>query len=65
MYSNLPFIGGVVLLLLVLFVPGLNGLFMVSPAFNVTDLGIVALLALAPTVLIQIFKIIRDIKNRK
>ena len=65
MYSNLAFIGGVVLLLLVLFVPGLNGLFMVSPAFNVTDLGIVALLALAPTVLIQIFKIIRDIKNRK
>ena len=65
MYSNLAFIGGVVLLLLVLFVPGLNGLFMVSPAFNVTDLGIVALLALVPTVLIQIFKIIRDIKNRK
>lgn len=65
MYSNLAFIGGVVLLLLVLFVPGLSGLFMVSPAFTVTDFGIVALLALVPTVLIQIFKIIRDIKSRK
>lgn len=62
-YSNLAFFGGVILLLLVLFVPGLNGLFMISPAFGIKELGIVVLIAFIPTVLIQIFKVIRDIKK--
>lgn len=62
-YSNLAFFGGVILLLLVLFVPGLNGLFMISPAFGIKELGIVALMAFIPTVLIQIFKVIRDMKK--
>lgn len=64
LYSNLAFAAGVILLLLVLFTPGLSSLFMISPQFGLTELGIVALMAFIPTVLIQIFKVIRDLKNR-
>lgn len=63
-YSNLAFLGGVILLLLVLFVPGLNSMFMVSPAFGLSQLGVVALMSFIPTVLIQLFKIIRDIRDK-
>ncbi len=64
-YSVLAFLAGVVLLLLVLFVPGLNTLFAVSPSFGLTQLGQIAVLALLPTVVIQIVKIILDAKNKK
>ena len=39
--------------------PGLKSLFLVSPAFGLAELGQVALLALTPTVLIQLYKSLR------
>ena len=56
------FLAGVVLLMLVLFVPGLNSLFMVSPAFGVANLGEIVGLALIPTIVIQIAKVILERK---
>ena len=53
------FLAGVALLLLALFTPGLKSLFLVSPAFGLAELGQVALLALSPTVLIQLYKSLR------
>ena len=58
--SILAFFAGVVLLMLVLFVPGLNSLFMVSPAFGVANLGEIVGLALLPTIVIQITKVILE-----
>lgn len=63
-YSVMAFFAGVILLLAVLFVPGLKSLFMVSPAFSVANLGEIALLAFLPTVLIQIYKVISARKGR-
>ena len=63
--SIAAFFAGVVLLLAVLFIPGLKGLFMVAPAFGVTNLEEILLLALAPTVVIQIVKIICDARRPK
>lgn len=63
-YSVMAFFAGVVLLLAVLFVPGLKSLFMVSPAFSAANLGEITLLAFLPTVLIQIYKVISEHKNR-
>ena len=60
--SILAFFAGVVLLMLVLFVPGLNTLFMVSPAFGVSNLGEIVGLALIPTIIIQITKVILERK---
>ncbi len=57
-YSLLAFLGGVLLLLAVLFIPVLSGLFMVSPLSGLQLLEIV-LLSVSPTVLIQIFKVIK------
>ena len=48
--------------MLVLFVPGLNSLFMVSPAFGVANLGEIVGLALIPTIVIQIAKVIMERK---
>ena len=62
--SILAFFAGVVLLALVLFVPGLTSLFMVAPTFGAAQLGKVVLLALAPTVVIQIYKLLTDHKRR-
>ena len=62
--SILAFFAGVVLLALVLFVPGLTSLFMVAPAFGAAQLGKVVLLALAPTVVIQLYKLMTDDKRR-
>ena len=56
------FLAGVVLLMLVLFVPGLNSLFMVSPSFGVSNLGEIVGLALIPTIVIQIAKVIMERK---
>ena len=62
--SILAFFAGVVLLALVLFVPGLTSLFMVAPGFGAAQLGKVVLLALAPTVVIQLYKLLTDHKRR-
>ena len=58
-YSLLAFCGGVLLLLAVLFLPGLKTLFAVSPAFGLSQLGQVALLAFLPTLIIQAVKLAR------
>ena len=58
------FAAGVVLLLAVLFLPGLNTLFQVSP-FTMAQFGWVILLAFLPTVAIQIYKVIHDAVRRK
>lgn len=57
-YSVMAFFAGVLLLLAVLFVPGLNGMFAVSPLFGWADMGQVVLLAFLPTVVIQLVKIV-------
>ena len=53
------FAAGVVLLAAVLFIPGLNSLFEVSPV-TMRELGLVVLLAFLPTVVIQIYKVLCD-----
>ncbi|HIX13758.1 MAG TPA: cation-translocating P-type ATPase [Candidatus Anaerofilum faecale] len=57
-YSLLAFAAGVVLLAAVLFVPGLSGLFMVAPLTGM-DLLSILLLAAAPTVLLQLVRLVR------
>ena len=64
-YSVMAFFAGVVLLLAVLFIPGLKGLFMVAPAFGVANLGEIVLLAFLPTLVIQIVKVICDLRRGK
>ena len=63
--SIAAFFAGVVLLALVLFTPGLTSLFMVSPAFGLTNLGEMVGLAFLPTLVIQIVKVIADLKKGK
>ena len=55
-YSVWAFLAGVVLLLAVLIVPGLQGLFQVSPSFALGQLAQCLGLAILPTVIIQIVK---------
>lgn len=57
-YGVGAFFAGVVLLALVLFVPPLERLFSVAP-LSVAQIGVVCLCAVAPTVLIQLWKVIR------
>ena len=64
-YSLYAFFAGVALLCLVLFVPGLNSLFEVSSAFTLVHFGYVVLLAIAPTVVIQLVKVFCDIRRNK
>ena len=54
-FSLLAFAGGTALLAAVLFVPGLSQLFAVTP-LGAAQIGQIAALAFAPTVLIQLFK---------
>ena len=63
-YSLGAFAAGVVLLGIVMFVPFMQNLFSVTPLTQ-SQLINVCLLAAVPTVLIQMFKIIRDIKHGK
>ena len=63
-YSLGAFATGTVLLGLVMFVPFLQKLFSVAPLTS-GQLADVCLLAVVPTVLIQVFKVIRDIRHRK
>ena len=53
------FAAGVVLLCAVLFIPGLSGLFQISP-FTLAQMGQIVLLAVLPTAAIQIWKVLRD-----
>lgn len=64
-FSIYAFLAGVVLLCLVLFVPGLNSLFLVSEAFTLKHFGVVVLLSIAPTIVIQAVKTICDLRNKK
>ena len=63
-YSLGAFAAGVVLLGIVMLVPFMQNLFSVTPLTQGQIVN-VCLLAAVPTVLIQMFKIIRDIKHRK
>ena len=56
---------GVALLMAVLFVPGLRGLFMVSSAFGLANLGEIVVLAFLPTLVIQIIKVISGLRKGK
>ncbi len=60
--SLLAFVAGVLLLAAVLFIPGLSSLFHVA-SFTAQQIGLAALLALLPTVVIQAYKIYRDAKQ--
>ena len=57
-YSLLAFLGGAILLSAVLFIPALHGLFLVAD-FGVLDLLAIVGLAFAPTLVIQLSRVIR------
>lgn len=63
-FSLYAFIVGVALLMLVLFVPGLNDVFLVSADFKLKQLALTVLLSVIPTVIIQLIKIFRDVKSK-
>ncbi|HMM05438.1 MAG TPA: cation-translocating P-type ATPase [Clostridiales bacterium] len=58
-FSLLAFFGGVLLLSAALFVPGLNDLFMIS-GLTASKVGLIVLLAFAPTFVIQTVKMIKE-----
>ena len=58
------FFAGVVFLSGALFVPVLSRLFEVSP-FTMKEIGLVVLLAFLPTLLIQLWKVVRDLRRNK
>lgn len=63
-YSVYAFLVGLLLLNAVLFVPFLQRLFLVAP-LTAGNVGLIYLLAVCPTILIQIYKIIRERGNRE
>ena len=62
-FSLAAFGGGVLLLAAVLFIPGLNALFE-AVALDAGHIGEIVLLAFLPTLLIPLFKMIRDLRTR-
>ena len=58
-YSVGAFFGGVLLLALVIFVPMMRTLFSVSPLSGY-QIGMIALLAFIPTVIIQLYKVMKE-----
>ena len=58
-YSILAFLAGLVLLNAVLFVPAFHGLFMIAD-LTAGDVGMIYLLAFLPTVIIQLYKVIKE-----
>ena len=58
-YSLAAFALGTVLLALILFVPALHGLFAVQP-FTAQEVWLIVILAIIPTILIQLVKVIRE-----
>ena len=65
LYSILAFCAGVVLLLAVLFIPGLKSLFLVAASFRPANLGEIVLLAFLPTLVIQLVKVLCDLRRGK
>ncbi|GAA0078188.1 cation-translocating P-type ATPase [Clostridium sp. CTA-5] len=63
-FSWIAFITGLVLLNAVLFIPGLQSLFEVTPLSG-SNVSYIYLFAFAPTLIIQIFKVIRDMEDKK
>lgn len=62
-YSLMAFAAGIVLLAAVLLLPFLETLFQVAP-LTLANVGMIVLLAILPTVCIQIFKVIRDLVKK-
>ena len=58
------FVVGLLLINMVLFIPGLHSLFMVSELTG-AQVGWIYLMAFAPTLLVQIYKIIRDSRSAR
>ena len=58
-YSVGAFFGGVLLLAMVIFVPVMRTLFSVSPLSGY-QIGMIALLAFIPTVIIQLYKVVKE-----
>lgn len=58
-YSLAAFALGTVLLALILFVPALYGLFAVQP-LTAQEVWLIVILAVIPTILIQLVKVIRE-----
>ena len=65
LYSILAFCAGVLLLLAVLFIPGLKSLFLVAASFRPANLGEIVLLAFLPTLVIQLVKVLCDLRRGK
>lgn len=63
-YSGYAFLAGVLFLSIVLFVPGLHSVFSVV-ALSKTDICRIAGLAFVPTVIIQLFKVMRGLGEKK
>ncbi|MDF2511314.1 MAG: cation-translocating P-type ATPase [Herbinix sp.] len=61
-YSLLAFISGLILLNLVLFIPLVQKLFSIAPLTG-TQLGLIYVLAFIPTLVIQVWKIIKDFRR--
>ena len=64
MYSVLAFLAGALLLVIVLFVPFIQSWFEVT-TISQSQFGFIWLLAVIPTVIIQLIKVIMDLVNRK
>jgi Ca2+-transporting ATPase len=62
-YSVGAFLAGVLLLGAVLLIPGLKGLFSVA-ALTGGQFGAIVLLAFLPTVLIQVYKVVREVLSK-
>ena len=58
-YSILAFLAGLLLLNAVLFIPAFHGLFMIAD-LTAGDIGMIYLLAFLPTVIIQLYKVIKE-----
>ncbi len=61
-YSLLAFVSGLILLNLVLFIPVVQKLFSISPLTGM-QLGMIYLLAIIPTIIIQLGKIVKDVRG--
>ena len=64
MYSLGAFLVGCLLLVIVLFVPAIQSWFAVAP-ISQEQFGLIWLLAVIPTVIIQLIKSVIDLVNRK
>ncbi len=63
-WSIVAFVTGVILLAFVLFVPWMQGLFMVD-SLDVNQIGWIALLAVVPTACIQLVRVVKELTEKK